>query len=73
LAIFLIEKGADPDKADIGGRTARAIAKKKGLASLLAYINKVKPRWSGQLITSMMVKKTVKRFTQKMRTRKVVG
>lgn len=67
LAVFLIDQGADIGKKDMGGRTARDIAKRKGLVTLLAYMNKVKP--STKLHSAFFIRKAARKITSHVRAR----
>ena len=48
MALFLLDKGADPDKTNMAGRSARQIALKRGLSDVFLHMNFLKPHNSVQ-------------------------
>lgn len=65
--MFLVEKGADVSKKDLGGRVPREMAKSEGLEHLNTYIQKVRPVHNSKLHAALFVKKAARRLTGKIK------
>lgn len=70
LAKYLIDKGADMNKKDLGGRSAKDIARKKGLISVVSYMIKVKPTFNPKMNSAIFMRRAARKMTEKVRTRK---